>query len=40
VLSIPITGISATVNVVRISVDQRTRHNWKEIDAVKLIGNP
>lgn len=39
VLAIPITGISETVKVVRINVDQRTLNNWNEIDAVKLIGS-
>lgn len=38
VLSIPVTGISAMVNVVRVSFDQRVLDDWDEIDAVKLIG--
>jgi hypothetical protein len=38
VLAIPVTDISATVKVVRLSFDQRTLNNWNEIDAVKLIG--
>lgn len=40
VLIIPVTGISATVAVVRLSFDQRTLNDWNEIDAVKLIGYP
>jgi hypothetical protein len=40
VLTIPVTGISAMVKVVRLSFDQRALNNWDEIDAVKLIGNP
>ena len=40
VLTIPVTGISAMVKVVRVSLDQRTLNYWNEIDAVKLIGNP
>ncbi|HEV7389324.1 MAG TPA: hypothetical protein VGN73_11995 [Gemmatimonadaceae bacterium] len=38
VLAIPVSGISAMVNVVRLSFDQRTLNEWNEIDAVKLIG--
>lgn len=40
VLTIPVTGISAMVKVIRLSFDQRALNNWDEIDAVKLIGNP
>ena len=40
VLIIPVTGVSAMVRVVRVSLDQRTLNYWNEIDAVKLIGNP
>jgi hypothetical protein len=40
VLTIPVTGISAMVKVVRVSLDQRTMDYWNEIDAVKLIGVP
>src|SRR4029077_2819124 len=39
VLTIPVTGISAMVKVVRLTFDQRTLGIWNEIDAVKLIGN-
>ena len=39
VLTIPVTGISAMVKVVRLSFDQRALNIWDEIDAVKLIGN-
>lgn len=38
VLTIPVTGISAMVKVVRLSLDQRALDFWNEIDAVKLIG--
>ena len=38
VLTIPIAGISAMVNTVRVTVDQGTLNNWDEIDAVKLVG--
>ncbi len=37
-LSIPVTGVSAKVSVVRIHIDQRTLGDWNEIDAVRLIG--
>ena len=40
VLTIPVTGVSAMVRAVRVSLDQRTLNYWNEIDAVKLIGNP
>jgi hypothetical protein len=39
VLTVPVTGISAMVKVVRLSFDQRANNNWDEIDAVKLIGD-
>ena len=39
VLTIPVTGISAMVKVVRLSFEQRALNIWDEIDAVKLIGN-
>jgi hypothetical protein len=38
ILTIPVTGISAAVKVVRLSLDQRALNQWNEIDAVKLIG--
>ena len=38
VLNIPVTGIASAVNVVRLTIDQRTLSDWNEIDAVKLIG--
>lgn len=38
VLVIPVTNVSPTVRVVRLSFDQRTLNDWSEIDAVKLIG--
>lgn len=40
ILTIPVTGISAMVRVVRLSFDQRALNQWNEIDAVKLIGQP
>lgn len=39
VLTIPVTGISAIVKVVRLSFEQRALNNYVEIDAVKLIGD-
>lgn len=39
VFTIPVTGVSAMVKVVRLSFDQRALINWDEIDAVKLIGD-
>ncbi|MEO7503085.1 MAG: hypothetical protein ABIW94_10655 [Gemmatimonadaceae bacterium] len=38
ILAIPVTNVSPTVRVVRLSFDQRTLNAWNEIDAVKLIG--
>jgi hypothetical protein len=38
ILSIPVTGISATVRVVRLTFDQGTLNDWNEVDAVRLIG--
>jgi hypothetical protein len=38
VLTIPVTGISEMVRVVRLSFDQRVLNAWNEIDAVQLIG--
>lgn len=40
ILTIPVAGIFALVDVVRISLDQRPINNWNEIDAVRLIGRP
>ena len=39
VLTIPVTGISAMVKVVRLSFDHSALNNYVEIDAVKLIGD-
>jgi hypothetical protein len=39
-LSIGITSVTAHVNRVKIYVDQGVIHNWDEIDAVELVGNP
>ncbi len=38
-LSIPVSGISTPVNVVRITLDQSVVQDWNEIDAVELIGS-
>jgi hypothetical protein len=38
VLTVPVTGTSAAVNVVRLHLDQRSLNDWNEIDAVRLIG--
>jgi hypothetical protein len=38
VLAISITNVTARVGAVRITVDQRARGDWTEIDAVRLIG--
>jgi hypothetical protein len=40
VLSIPVTGVSEMVKVIRVSFDQKTLNDWDEIDAVQLIGQP
>jgi hypothetical protein len=40
VLDIPVSGIAGGANVVRVSLDQRSRNDWNEIDAVLLIGDP
>jgi hypothetical protein len=37
-LNIPIQTITAPVAAVRLTLDQRTRNDWNEIDAVQLIG--
>lgn len=39
VLTIPVTGISAMVKVVRLSFERRALNSYVEIDAVKLIGD-
>ena len=38
VLIVPVVGVSAIVNAVRLSFDQSTLNDWDEIDAVKLVG--
>jgi hypothetical protein len=38
--SIGITGVTAHVSRVKLYVDQSVIHNWDEIDAVELVGNP
>jgi hypothetical protein len=37
-LTIPVSGITELVNVVRVTVDQRVLLDWNEIDAVRLSG--
>ena len=37
-LTIPIQGVTELVNVVRVTIDQRVRNDWNEIDAVRLSG--
>ncbi len=37
-LTIPVSGITELVNVVRVSLDQRVVQDWNEIDAVRLSG--
>jgi hypothetical protein len=38
VLTANVTGITASIRSVRITVDQQARNDWNEIDAVQLIG--
>jgi len=40
VVSIPVTGVNARVNAVRINVDQSDGGYYDEIDAVELVGQP
>lgn len=40
VFTVPVSGVSARVNAVRISLDQREGGDWNEIDAVELVGQP
>ena len=40
ILTIDVTGITAPVNQVAITVDQQPTGSWNEIDAVQLVGNP
>jgi hypothetical protein len=40
VFTVAVSGVSARVNAVRISVDQRNADYWNEIDAVELVGQP
>ena len=37
-LTIPVNGVTDLVNVVRVTIDQRVRNDWNEIDAVRLSG--
>ena len=37
-LTIPVSGVTAMVSAVRVTVDQRVRLDWNEIDAVRLAG--
>lgn len=38
VLAVSVTGVTEKVSAVRVSVDQRARGDWDEIDAVRLTG--
>ena len=38
ILTIAVTGVGAMVSAVRVTVDQRVRFDWNEIDAVRLTG--
>ena len=40
VFTVSVSGVSARVNAVRISLDQRNGGDWNEIDAVELVGQP
>jgi hypothetical protein len=40
VFTVSVSGVSARVNTVRISLDQRNGGDWDEIDAVELVGQP
>ncbi|MGB9301910.1 MAG: hypothetical protein WCD51_15155 [Anaerolineae bacterium] len=40
VFTVSVSGVSARVNTVRISLDQRNAGYWDEIDAVELVGQP
>ena len=37
-LAIPVEGVTEMVSVVRVTIDQRVRNDWNEIDAVRLSG--
>jgi hypothetical protein len=37
-LTIPVTDVTAKVSAVRVTVDQRAKADWNEIDAVRLTG--
>ena len=39
-LRIPITTFTEPITAVRLTVDQRTKNDWNEIDAVRLLGYP
>ena len=38
ILTIAVNSVSAKVSTVRITIDQRARRDWNEIDAVRLAG--
>ena len=37
-LAIPVTGVTEFISTVRVTVDQRVRRDWNEVDAVRLSG--
>ena len=37
-LDIPVTGVTEFISTIRVTVDQRLRGDWNEIDAVRLSG--
>jgi uncharacterized protein YjdB len=37
-LAIPVTGVMEFISTVRVTVDQRVRRDWNEVDAVRLSG--
>ena len=37
-LNIPVTGVTEYISTVRVTIDQRQRNDWNEIDAVRLTG--
>jgi len=37
-LTIPVTGVTEYISTVRVTIDQRQRNDWNEIDAVRLTG--
>jgi hypothetical protein len=37
-LTIPVSGVTEYISTVRVTIDQRQRNDWNEIDAVRLTG--